>query len=129
MMTDPIADMLTRIRNASLVHKHEVEVPYSKIKMSIASILLKHGYLAKVEEKKEKHPYILMTLKYINGQPAVNHIKRLSKPGHRFYVKNDDIKNVLNGFGISILSTPKGLLTNDEAEKAQVGGELICEIY
>lgn len=129
MMTDPIADMLTRIRNASLVHKHEVEVPYSKIKMSIASILLKHGYLAKVEEKKEKHPYILLTLKYTGGQPAVSHIRRVSKPGHRFYVKNGDIENVLNGFGIAILSTPKGLLTNDEALEAKVGGELICEIY
>lgn len=129
MMTDPIADMLTRIRNASLVHKGEVLVPYSRIKMGIATILAKHGYLAKVEEKKDKHPYILLTLKYNGGEPAVTHIKRVSKPGHRFYIKKDDIESVLSGFGISILSTPKGLLTNEEARKARVGGELICEIY
>jgi len=129
MMTDPIADMLTRIRNASLVHKGEVLVPYSKIKMSIANILVKHGYLAKAEEKKEKHPIILLTLKYHGGEPAITHIKRVSKPGHRQYIKREEIETVLSGLGLSILSTPKGLLTNEEARTARVGGELICEIY
>ncbi len=129
MMTDPIADMLTRIRNASLVHKKEVILPYSKIKLAIASILVKEGYLKKAEEKKDVHPYILLTLQYNSGAPAVNFIKRVSKPGHRRYVKKEDIEKVLSGFGVAILSTPKGLLTNIEARQENVGGELICEIY
>ena len=129
MMTDPIADMLTRIRNASLIHKKEVTLPYSKIKMGIANILVKQGYLQKAEEKTDAHPYILLTLQYHNGMPAITHIKRISKPGHRQYMKRDDIEKVLSGFGVAILSTPKGLLTNDEARKQQVGGELICEVY
>lgn len=129
MMTDPIADMLTRIRNASLVHKKELTVPYSKIKMGLANILCKNGYLAKAEEKKEKHPYILLTLKYENSQPAISHIKRVSKPGQRRYVKSSEIKLVLSGFGVAILSTPQGLLTGEEALKLKVGGELICEVY
>ncbi len=129
MMTDPIADMLTRIRNASLVHKKEVVLPFSKIKLAIANILVREGYLKKVEEKKDVHPYLLLTLQYHNGAPAVTVIKRVSKPGHRRYVKKDEIERVLSGFGVAILSTPKGLLTNEEARKEQVGGELICEVY
>lgn len=129
MMTDPIADMLTRIRNASNVHKKEVAVPYSKLKMAIANILVKNGYLAKAEELKENHPQIVLTLKYYNGQSAINNIKRISKPGHRRYVKNEDIKTVISGFGLAILSTPKGLLTNTEARNMHLGGELICEVF
>jgi small subunit ribosomal protein S8 len=129
MMTDPIADMLTRIRNASAVKKKEVVVPFSKIKMGIAGILIKQGYLVAAEEKKEKHPYILLTLKFTGGMPAITNLKRVSKPGHRRYVKSEDIKAVLNGFGTAIYSTPKGLLTNEEARKMKVGGELICEVY
>lgn len=129
MMTDPIADMLTRIRNASLIHKKEVVVPFSKIKINIAKILVEQGYLEKAEEKKDAHPYILLTLKYHGHTPAITHIKRISKPGHRQYIKRDDIEKVLSGFGLAILSTPKGLLTNDGARKQQVGGEIICEVY
>lgn len=129
MMTDPIADMLTRIRNASRVNKKEVVLPYSKIKMAIAQILVRAGYLAKSEEVKEKLPSILLTLKYDNGQPAVRDLKRVSKPGGRQYVKKDEVGRVLNGFGLAILSTPKGLLTDSEAKKAGVGGEVLCEIY
>jgi len=128
-MTDPIADMLTRIRNASMARKKEVCVPFSKIKMSIADILVRNGYLKNAEEKKDKFSYILLGLKYTDGEPAIQHIKRLSKPGLRYYVKKEEIRTVLNGFGISILSTPKGLLTNKEARKLNVGGEMICEIY
>ncbi|MFA5062360.1 MAG: 30S ribosomal protein S8 [Patescibacteria group bacterium] len=129
MMTDPIADMLTRIRNASNVHKKEVVVPYSKLKMAIADILVKNGYLIKAEEVKETHPQIMLTLKYYNGQPAINNVKRISKPGHRRYVKNEEIQTVLSGFGLAILSTPKGLLTNVEARNMHLGGELICEVF
>ena len=129
MMTDPIADMLTRIRNSSLVKKKEVSLPFSKLKAALANILVREGYLAKAEVLKDVHPYILLTLKYNNNQPAIQSIKRVSKPGHRCYVKKEEIKQVLNGFGLAILSTPRGLLTNKEARQANVGGELICEIY
>ncbi len=129
MMTDPIADMLTRIRNASLVRKKEVSVPFSKLKLALANILVREGYLTKAEMQKDVHPYILLTLKYANNQPAIQSITRVSKPGHRCYVKKEEIKQVLNGFGLSILSTPRGILTNKEARAARVGGELICEIY
>lgn len=134
-MTDPIADMLTRIRNASLINKKEVTLPYSKIKLNIANILVKEGYLKKAEEVKPAsagkgaHPYILLTLQYNGSAPAITHIKRISKPGHRRYIKKDDIERVLSGFGVAILSTPKGLLTNLEARASDVGGELICEVY
>lgn len=129
MMTDPIADMLTRMRNASLVKKLEVCVPYSKIKLSVAELLVRNSYLAKVETKQAGRPYLLITLKYYNGQPAMQSIKRISKPGSRVYVKSSDIKRVLNGLGISVLSTPKGLMTGSEAKQANVGGEIICEVY
>lgn len=128
-MTDPIADMLTRIRNASLVQKKEVCLPFSKIKLEIAKLLVKNGYLELVEEKKDHKPYILIKLKYNKKQPVISHIKRISKPGLRIYVKSSEIKDVLNGFGISILSTPKGLRTNKQAKVEKLGGELICEIY
>ncbi len=129
MMTDPIADMLTRIRNASMIKKGEVCVPFSKIKLAIANILLENGFLTKVEEKKDIKPSLILTLKYNNKQPAIQHIKRVSKPGHRVYVKSNDLKQVLNGFGISIISTPKGLMNNSTARKQKMGGEIICEVY
>ncbi len=129
MMTDPIADMLTRIRNASMVHKKEVVVPFSKIKMAIATILVREGYLGKAEMKEDRHPFMVITLKYDNGEPVIQHIKRLSSPGARLYIKKDKVKRILNGYGVAILSTPQGLLTDAEARKAEVGGELICEVY
>ncbi|TAN34066.1 30S ribosomal protein S8 [Patescibacteria group bacterium] len=129
MMTDPIADMLTRIRNASMAKKKEVVVPFSRLKMNIAELLVKHGYLQKAEEKKEKHPFIVLVLKYNNSQPAISSIKRVSRPGQRQYIKKDEIKPVLEGFGLAILSTPKGLLTDKEARQGKVGGEVICEVY
>lgn len=129
MMTDPIADMLTRIRNASQVRKKEVVLPYSKIKKVMAEILVREGYLAKTELIQEKHPAIVLTLKYDNGLPAIRHLKRVSRPGARQYIKKDLVGKILDGFGLAILSTPKGILTDSEARKAQVGGELLCEIY
>lgn len=128
-MTDSIADMLTRIRNASLIRRKEVVLPYSGVKSAIASILVREGYLEKAEEVKEKVPQLILTLKYDNRQPAIHHLRRVSKPGHRHYVKHGDLKNVLNGFGLSILSTPKGIMTDAEARKEKIGGELICEVY
>ena len=129
MMTDPIADMLTRIRNASLVHKPEAVVPYSKIKLAIASILAREGYIADVKEARDQHPYLILKLKYHDGDPAIRHLKRVSTPGRRQYVKKEAIGRVLNGYGVAILSTPKGILTDKEARVAAVGGELLCEVY
>jgi small subunit ribosomal protein S8 len=129
MFTDPIADMLTRIRNASLVHKKEVVVPFSKMKKSIAEILVREGYVREVEEQTDVHPFLVIKLKYADGQPVLQHLKRISKPGGRVYIKRDEIKEVLNGFGIAILSTPQGIMTNKEARAKNVGGELLCEIY
>lgn len=128
-MTDPIADMLTRIRNAYLVHKKEAIFPYSKIKKSIADILVREGYLGKAELTTDQNPAILVTLKYDSGQPAIHSLKRISKPGARYYVKAKEINKVLNGFGLSILSTPRGVVTGGEAQSQRVGGELICEVY
>ena len=128
-MTDPIADMFTRLRNGAMARKKEVVVPFSKLKLGIAQILARHGYLAGVEEKKDIHPYILLMLKYNGIDSAIGSIKRVSTPGHRCYVKAGEIKRVLNGYGLAILSTPRGLMTDSEARKAKVGGELICEIY
>ena len=129
MMTDPIADMLTRIRNASSVRKKEVVLPFSKLKMSIAEILAREGYLGKVEATKDKKPQIVLTLRYEGREPVINSLRRVSTPGHRKYVKSADLSKVLNGFGLSILSTPVGMMSNLEAKKAKVGGEIICEVY
>ncbi|HLD60803.1 MAG TPA: 30S ribosomal protein S8 [Patescibacteria group bacterium] len=130
MMTDPIADMLTRIRNASMVGKREVVVPYSKMKLSIATILVREGYLHHVEKSESGSlASLVLTLQYHNGIPAVQSLKRVSTPGHRQYVKKDAIRQVLNGLGVAILSTPRGLLTDIEARQAKIGGELVCEVY
>lgn len=129
MMTDPIADMLTRIRNAANVHKKEVSVPFSKLKLGIAEILVRTGYLASMEVTKDKIPFLLLTLKYEGRVSAVQSLDRKSTPGHRLYVKKGEVAKVLNGFGIAILSTSQGLLTDAQAREKNVGGELLCEVY
>lgn len=133
-MTDPIADMLTRIRNASAVNKPEVILPFSKIKMAIAEILKKHDYIkdvAKIEKATNGKSFdeIKMVLKYQGNRSAITNIKRISKPGRRVYVSKDKMPVVLNNLGIAIISTPQGLMTNKEARKSNLGGEVICEIY
>lgn len=129
MMTDPIADMLTRIRNGALVRKREVVVPFSKIKQALAAILQREGYLARVEVARLNQPTLVLTLQYQEGHPAVQHLERVSKPGHRRYVKKDQVEWVQNGLGIGILSTPRGLLTDREARQAGLGGEYLCRVY
>ncbi len=128
-MTDPIADMLTRIRNASAVKKAEVTVPFSKIKMAIALTLVKEGYLDKAEKSKDKIPQLVITLKYEDRKPVIHSLKRISKPGQRRYAKSSEIDKVLNGFGIAIISTPRGVMTGWEASRDKIGGEIICEVY
>lgn len=132
-MTDPISDMLTRIRNASMVKKNEVLVPMSKIKLEIARILKNEGWVLDVEEikgGKEIFKDIRIILKYKkSGKPFITSIKRISKPGLRIYVKKENLPRVLNNMGFAIISTPQGLMTNKEARKKGLGGEVLCEVY
>jgi len=128
-MTDPIADMLTRIRNAYMVRKQEVLVPHSKIKFEIAKILIKEKYIQKVEITADKFKNIKVSLLYNNKKSVISNIQRISKVGRRVYVGKDELPRVLNGLGVAILSTSQGLMTNKEARKAGVGGEIICELY
>ncbi len=129
MFTDPIADMLTRIRNASAVKKTEVEIPFSKMKWAIVQILLESGFINKAEKIEENHGAIKISLKYNNKISAITTIQRISKPGRRLYVKSESLPKVRNGLGIAIISTPQGILTNLEAKKRKIGGEIICEVY
>ena len=136
-MTDPIADMFTRIRNASAVKKEEVLLPMSKLKLEVAKILANEGWIKKVEViagglngRRSSFDQLKIKLKYQNnGKPQINSIKRLSKPGLRVYVNKDEIPTVRKNFGFAIISTSRGIMTNKEARKQQIGGELIGEIY
>lgn len=129
-MTDPIADMLTRIRNAQAVLKPEVFVPFSKIKYQIIKILEKEGFVEKVERKgRGVRKKIKIVLKYEDKTPAISGLRKVSKPGQRIYLPVKKIKPVRGGFGIAIISTPKDLMTDKEARKKRLGGEIICEIW
>jgi len=136
-MTDPIADMLTRIRNAAGSRKSEVVLPMSKIKFGIAKILEKNGWVGKVEvikadgQKNSSAAFDMLkiSLKYVEGEPAIRMIKRISTPSLRVYVDKNKLPKVLNNLGIAIISTSDGLMTNKEARKNKIGGEVICEIY
>lgn len=126
---DPIADMLTRIRNASLTRKQDVLIPFSKVKLAVAKILAKEKYLAAIEIVEEPIKVIKIQLKYQNKKPVISSLRRVSKTSNRVYVKKEDLPRVLNGFGVAIISTSKGMMTNKEAKKIGLGGELVCEIY
>lgn len=128
-MTDVIADMLTRIRNA-LSAKHEtVEIPASNTKKAIADILLKEGYVSEVEIVEGVHGTIKITLKYDGKNKVISGLKRVSKPGLRVYVGTDEIPQVLGGLGIAILSTSKGIMTGKEAKTAHQGGEVLAYVW
>lgn len=130
IMVDPIADMFNRIRNAQMVGKPVVLVPFSNIKFNIAQILEKNKFIDKVDKKGRKTGRFLdITLKYNNKTPVISGIKKFSKPGQRIYLPFGEIKPVMGGYGIAIISTSKGLMTNKEARKQKLGGELICEIW
>ena len=130
-MTDPIADFLTRIRNASSARLPEVLAPYSKIKAELARILQEEGYIwnYEVDTQSGPHPQLKLKLKYDNKVPVIRELKRVSKPGLRNYVSVDEIPRVLGGLGISILSTSSGLMTGAKARKARVGGELLAFVW
>jgi small subunit ribosomal protein S8 len=128
MITDPISDMLTRIRNASMVRKAEVRIPLSKLKLAIAKILVEEGFAASFEKVGEGHGEIKLMLKHVDG-PAVRKITRVSKPGRRAYAGYADLPRVLSDHGIAIVSTSQGLMTNKEARRRRLGGEVLCEVY
>ena len=130
-MTDPIADMLTRLRNASRARKTEFLVPYSKLKSEVARILEKEGYIAgfELETPEKGRPQLKIRNKFVNKSSAIAGLKRVSRPGLRRYVGADDVPRVLGGLGIAVLSTSKGILTGHEARKQNVGGELLAYIW
>jgi small subunit ribosomal protein S8 len=131
MMTDPLADMLTRIRNAVSVERPTVEMPVSKVKTGVADVLKREGYIWdwKSEEAKPVGQ-LLIDLKYgPSGEHVIRHVKRVSKPGRRVYSSAKELRPVLNGLGISILSTSKGVMSDREARQQNVGGEVLCEIW
>ncbi len=129
--TDPIADMLTRIRNANSAKHNTVDIPASNMKKAIAQILFDEGYIASFEEiKDEKQGIIRITLKYDEkGKRVISGLKRISKPGLRIYVSKDEIPEVLNGLGIALVSTSKGLKTDKDARNEGLGGEVICYVW
>ncbi|MFH0844208.1 MAG: 30S ribosomal protein S8 [Pseudomonadota bacterium] len=131
VMTDPIADMLTRIRNALMVSYDTVDIPCSKLKINISKVFKSEGFIKNyriISEGRQK--LIRIFLKYDEkGESVIDGLKRVSKPGCRIYTKRDKIPHVLNGFGINILSTPKGIMTDKEARKLGVGGEILCSAW
>ncbi|MDA1051223.1 MAG: 30S ribosomal protein S8 [Planctomycetota bacterium] len=131
MMTDPIADMLTRIRNAVRVERPNVDMPLSKVKQGLADVLKREGYIWDWQEVEEQPVNQLrIELKYgPNGERVIQKIRRVSKPGCRVYRKARDLKPVLNGLGITILSTSRGLVSDREARQRKLGGEVLCEVW
>ena len=130
-MTDPIADMLTRIRNANQVSHATVEMPSSKLKLQLAKLLKEEGYISDYEEKtSDKFKVLSITLKYdAKNKPIITKLERVSKPGLRNYSKAKNLPKVLGGMGIAIVSTSKGLLTDRKARKENIGGEILCYVY
>ena len=130
-MTDPIADMFTRIRNGSKAKFEKVDIPSSKMKREIAKILKEEGFIKnfKIVTDDHQHEMIRIFLKYDANRKEVIHLRRVSKPGRRVYVGKENIPSVMSGLGLSILSTSKGILTDNSARKADVGGEVLCHVW
>ena len=129
-LTDPIADMLTRIRNAVKAKHTTVDVPYSKVKAEISNILLKEGFIADMElVENGVHKNIRITLKYKDSKSVIQGLKRISKPGLRIYAEKEELPRVLNGLGIAIISTSKGIMTDKKARELGIGGEVLAYIW
>ena len=128
-MSDPIADMLTRIRNGQSANKSEVTMPSSKLKQQIANLLKDEGYVSKVETSSaDNKPKLTVSLKYFEGKSVIEELKRVSRPGLRIYKNAEELPKINNGLGIAVISTSKGLMTDRAARKAGVGGEVICYV-
>lgn len=130
-MTDPLADMFTRIRNGSKANFEKVDIPSSKLKQEVAKIFKEEGFIKnfKVITGEDRHEMLRVFLKYDVSRKGIIHLRRISKPGRRLYVGCDRIPTVMSGLGFSILSTPKGILTDKSARKANVGGEVLCYVW
>jgi small subunit ribosomal protein S8 len=130
-MTDPISDFLTRIRNASRAGKSECRAQHSKMKEAIAGILKEEGFVREFRSETDDrgHKYLVVDLKYVEGSAAIAGIQRISKPGRRLYYKSDEIPRVLEGLGVGILTTSRGLMKDSEARRNRLGGELVCTVW
>jgi len=130
-MTDPVSDLLTRIRNGQQAHKDSVLSPASKVRASVLEVLQREGYIrgyARADERPGINAFKI-ELKYVDGEPVIREITRVSKPGRRVYSRIGDLPRVYNGLGISILSTPRGVMSDNEARAAHVGGEILCRVF
>ena len=129
-LSDPIGDMIARIKNAQLRNHKKVQLPSSKFKVKIAEVLKSEGYIIdyKVYQESNK-PYLEISLKYNSGNPVISSIQRVSKPGRRIFSRAESLPKINNGLGIAIISTPKGVMTDIDARKQKIGGEIICKVF
>ena len=127
-MQDPIADMLTRIRNGQAANKVAINMPSSKLKVAIANVLAAEGYIESVKVLEGAKPELEITLKYFQGNPVVESIQRVSRPGLRIYKRKDELPKVMGGLGVAVISTSKGVMTDRAARQAGLGGEIICYV-
>lgn len=129
-MTDSISDTLTRIRNAQAVKRQTVIIPFSKLRMSLVKVLVKEGWLESVETRGRKiKKNIEVKLKYEQGEPFISRLKRISKPGQRIYLKKNQLRPVRQGYGLAVISTSRGLMSDKQAKNKGLGGEILCEVY
>ena len=127
-MQDPIADMLTRIRNGQAANKVAINMPSSKLKVAIANVLAAEGYIESVKVLEGAKPELEITLKYFQGKPVVERIQRVSRPGLRIYKRKDELPKVMGGLGVAVISTSKGVMTDRAARRAGLGGEIVCYV-
>jgi small subunit ribosomal protein S8 len=128
-LSDPLGDMLTRIRNGQSAHKAAVSTPASKLRVSVLEVLRREGYIRGFRREDIGHGELSIELKYHNGEPVIRELRRVSKPGRRIYSPVKDLPRVYNGLGIAILSTPQGVMSDAEAREAHVGGEILCTVF
>lgn len=130
IVNDPVGDMLTRLRNAALARKKTVEMPFSNLKMAVSQILLKEGYLTEVQKVSgDQGDTLHLGLAYADKEPIMSGVRRISKPGLRWYIGKKKIPMVMGGMGIAIVSTPEGVMTGKDAKQKGIGGELLCEVW
>ncbi len=128
-LTDPLGDMLTRIRNGQAAHKPAVNSPASRLRVNVLEVLQREGYIRGYRHEEIGHGELSIELKYHNGEPVIRELRRVSKPGRRIYSGVKDLPRVYNGLGIAILSTPRGVISDAEARAAHVGGEILCTVF
>ena len=128
-LSDPIGDMLARIKNSLMRNSKKVELPSSKFKIKLAEVLKSEGYIIDYKVTEEKKPNLEINLKYNSGNPVINSIERVSKPGRRIFSSAESLPKINNGLGIAIVSTPKGVMTDIDARKQNIGGEIICKVF